>query len=71
MIDSIYLLEQKQDPYIKVKVFAIGADHRILVSNLKLKRRAIGNGSIPPLYFNPLIFSSHITGLSLVEKKKY
>ena len=65
-IHSINPLEQKQDLYISE-----GADNRILVSTLKLKRRAIDNGSIPPLYFNPLIFSSHITGLPLVEKKKY
>ena len=35
-----------------MKVSAKGADDRTLVSDLKLKRRAIGNGSIPPLYFN-------------------
>ena len=55
----------------KMSVSAMSTDNRISVSNLRSKRRAIGNGSMPPLYSNPLIFSSHITDLSLVEEKKY
>ena len=65
-MDLINPLEQT-----KVSILSEGADNRILVSNLKLKRRAIDKGSIPPLYSNPLIFSSHITCLPPVEEKKY